>query len=490
MKKKIKELYKNTNYHKEFVTLVLIIIGTLIMEILTISYITKRILNIEIPNKNIQGLYFFTVCYIIIIFIQCYLVLKHCNMRSILKIKIRRDLKQKVFEKLQKVKLVFYDENETGTILQFLKDDVEHAANLFPKVMIEMYAMGLFRFTIIAIFLMFIDWQVTCMILFLYIIGFFIALAFNHKTLKYIEQIRKITSKIYSKIHEGVNGFVTIKTLEIMKKEIQNLEEILEQYTQTNVKLEKIISCYNSIFSFIVSLSIPIIIYFSGMKILQGIASYAEIMLFIEYSEQLQYEFGWFIKHVTDLKQSVYSYTKVMEFLQEDEIEKIEEGKETPPIETIEFQNISFDYNENQKIIQNFNLLIKKQEKIALVGKTGVGKSTITNLLCRFYEPNQGKILINGEDYTSFSIQSLRSRIGYIIQDVQILPGSIIDNIRYVNSNISLEEIEEIFKRLKLDEKILKLKDGYYTDLHENPDLLSSRGKTTNSFCKGIGNGC
>ena len=127
---------------------------------------------------------------------------------------------------------------------------------------------------------------------------------------------------------------------------------------------------------------------------------------------------------------------------------------------------------------------IRKGESCALIGKTGSGKSTIINLLCRFYETNKGKILVNGDDYKKYSISSLRNRIGYIMQDVQILPSSIIDNIRYVNKDIKISEIKDIFRRLKLHDKIMSLKDQYYTNIYDNADILSTGERQLINFAR------
>ena len=207
-------------------------------------------------------------------------------------------------------------------------------------------------------------------------------------------------------------------------------------------------------------------------------------MILVEYTGYLKYEFNWFIKHLTDFNKSYISYSKLLKFLELDKIENVSDGKELKEINSIEFKNVNFSYNDNQKTIKNLNLKIDENDKVALVGKTGSGKSTITNLICRFYEPRDGKILINGVDYKEYSIESLRRNIGYIMQDVQILPNTIIDNIRYVNKDIEIDEIENIFKRLKLHDKIMSLKEGYNTNIFEKPDILSSGEKQLINFAR------
>lgn len=207
-------------------------------------------------------------------------------------------------------------------------------------------------------------------------------------------------------------------------------------------------------------------------------------MLLIEYNGSLEFQFNWFIKHLTDFNKSFIAFSKILKFLKIDDIEKLEEGKTLEKISSIEFSNVYFSYTGQEKNIEDFNITLNKGETIALIGRTGAGKTTIANLLCRFYEPVKGKIKINGNNYLEYSISSLRSKIGYVMQDVCILPNTIIDNIKYVNTNITDEEIKNIFKKLKLHDKIMKLKDGYNTDIFNNTDILSTGEKQMINFAR------
>lgn len=262
---KLKEMYQNAGYHKQFIFLFLLIEFTAIIEMITIPYIMKEMINVAIPNQNIKGLLLFGEIYILILLSQCYMVLKHCNMRSILKRKIQRDLKERVFSKLQEVDTKFYDENESGIIFQFLQSDTNEAASLFPTIIVEMYFMGLLRFGMIAIFLMLVDFKITLWILGLYLIGYLITIYFNRKTILMIDEIRNINIELYSMMHEGVEGFLSIKILNLVEKKEQELKAKLEEYSKRNDQLERIIAKYNHIFTFITSLSVVIILYGKGL---------------------------------------------------------------------------------------------------------------------------------------------------------------------------------------------------------------------------------
>ncbi len=244
------------------------------------------------------------------------MVLKHCEMRCILARLIRKDLRSKIFEKLQKVKAKFFDESESGLVLQFLQDDTQNAGELFPIVITEMFVMGVARFSIIAVFLLFVNVKIALIILGLYFIGLLITLFFNRKTMYIIKEIRQINGEVYTAINEGIQNFLTIKTLGIIKYKIEQLQEKLEKYNSENSKLEKVISTYNAIFSFIISFTTIVILYFGATDMLQGIMTYAQIMLMIDYSSYIEFEFSWFTRHLTDFNQSFFAYVKILELLE------------------------------------------------------------------------------------------------------------------------------------------------------------------------------
>ncbi len=488
--KQIKEMYKFSGYHKQFIILFTIIITAAIVDIIAIPYITRQIIDFSIPQKNVQALIMWCIIYTIFLLISCYATLKHCNMRSILERKIARDLRQKVFNKMQDIKTKFYDENDTGVILQFLNSDVNEAGRMFADIITEMIFMGIVRFIIYSIFLLFIDINITLIILFLYIIGYIVTIYFNKKTIDLIKNIRKVNIEIYSKVNEGIQGFLTIKILNIIQKKEEELQNLLKDYEILNNKLERNVSIYNNLFAFIVSLSTIVIIYFGGIKVATGVMAYVEIMLLMEFNGFLNFNFKWFIRHLNNFNNSFISFSKVLNFLKLENIEKIEEGEELQYINSIEFSNVEFSYTGYEKNIETYSFKLSKNQKIALVGRTGSGKTTVANLLCRFYEPVKGEIKINGTNYLKYSIESIRKKIGYVMQDTYILKGTIIDNIRYVNKDITEEEIKSIFKKLKLHDKIMKFKDGYNTDISSNPDILSTGEKQMINFARVMAMNC
>lgn len=482
--KNIKKMIQLQGYKRWFVLLFIIILGTQILEVYVTPKLITKIFDYHIPNANIAGVIVICIIYTVFLFITCYATLKHVMIRCWLQRWIQRDLKNKIFEKLQYVKKEFYDKNTTGIILQFLNDDSHNASRLFSIISTEMFVMGLGRFFIIVLFLLFVDIKLTIVVLIIYSIGAGITIYSNRSTVGRILELRKINTDIYTYINECINGVVTIKTLNIIKYKEEELEEKLNKYNKEKMQLEKRISLYKNLFTLVVSLVDILIVVIGGMNVIEGIFTYAQIILFIEYSGELSHEFNWFIKNISNYNKSYIAFYKALEFLEKDNIEDINKGKKLTNINNIRFDDVTFGYEQSNSIINNISFSVEKHESVAIVGKTGSGKSTITNLICRLYEPTSGKILINDTDYLKYNIKSIRNKIGYILQDIDILPNTIIDNIKYIKKDITIQQVEEIFKRLNLHDKIMSFEEGYNTDIYNNPDLLSQGEKQIISFAR------
>ena len=191
----------------------------------------------------------------------------------------------------------------------------------------------------------------------------------------------------------------------------------------------------------------------------------------------------WIIEGFQIRNMSKISYERIEKILEMEE-ENINVGKELNKVNSIEFENINFSYNENQNVLNDVSFKVNKNESIALIGRTGSGKTSLVNIICRFYDLQNGTIKINGEDYKNYSIKSLREKIGYIMQNVVIFDGTIIKNINYANKNISKEEIVEICKKLNLHKKIISLKDGYETKITSDTDIFSTGEKQLLNFTR------
>lgn len=482
--KNINTMFHYKNYNKRVIRLVLLLLFGLAIDVTLFPFFTRRILDIEIPNSNIYGVILFGILDIIVTFFSCYVVLKYCKLRFNIRRSIEKDLRKDIFNKLQYVKIPFYDENTTGEILQLLSNDSDDASNLFPITIVEMLVMGFLRMNVFAILLLIVNSEIALGIILIYILAIIITIMINKKTIEILKQIRMMNIKILDVMNEGIEGFPTIKTLSIEKEEINKLENRINKYNTVENKLNKTMIGYNVIFEMISSFAMVWVLFKGGIDLKTGLVTYGILIVIINWIDMIKADSRFFLKHLTNFNKNYIAFYKILEFIKSNEIENLESGEKLGDIKEIEFKNVSFSYNEQEKVIRNFNLKALSKEKVALVGKTGSGKSTIVNMICRFYEPTEGNILINGKDIKEYNLKELRQRIGYVMQDVVILKHTIIDNIRYVNPNISIEEIEEIFKKLNLHDKIMSLKDNYETNIYDYPDILSKGEKQIINFAR------
>lgn len=397
-KNKLFQMYRYKNYDKKVNFLMLLIVFCFAFEVVTTPFFTKQILDIEIPNGNIRGILLFGGLYAVANIISCYLVLKFCIVRLNLGYKITGELKKDVFHKFMQIDTKFYDQNTTGTILQFLSNDAKDAGEFIPRIVVEMFVMGLFRSVAFSILLLVTNIQIGAGIVITYLLGILVTILLNRKTIALLKKVRFLTIEVLNQMNEGISGFTTIKSLQIEQQKIKKLDKTIQEYNKVSQKLNKQIAFYNAIFTTVTAFSFIWLIATGTMGLTSGFISYGLVMIMIEWRGALDSDVQWFLKHLTNFNRCYLAFCKILEFLNIDEVEKIEEGKQLNKITSIEFKNVEFGYNENQKILNNFNLTISPKQQIALVGRTGSGKSTILNLLCGFYKATNGNILINGEE--------------------------------------------------------------------------------------------
>lgn len=353
---------------------------------------------LKFQMETYGGIIIFGGLYAIANIISCYFVLKYCIVRLNLGYKITGELKKDIFHKLMQIDTKFYDQNTTGTILQFLSNDAKDAGEFMPWIAVEMFVMGLFRSIAFSILLLVANIQIGMGIVISYLLGIFVTILLNRKTITLLKEVRLLTIEVLNQMNEGISGFTTIKSLQIEQQKIEKLDETIQQYNKVSQKLNKQIAFYNAMFTLITAFSFIWLITVGTMGLPKGLISYGLVIIMIEWRGTLESDIHWFLKHLTNFNRCYMAFCKILDFISIEEVEKTKEGKQVNKITSIEFKNVEFGYNEHQQVLKNFNLKIDPKQQIALVGRTGSGKSTIVNLLCGFYKATSGNILINKEE--------------------------------------------------------------------------------------------
>ena len=258
---------------------------------------------------------------------------------------------------------------------------------------------------------------------------------------------------------------------------------LISQYEKYVNKLEKNIRIYTCLYDFIVSFIGVLNILIGSIGVEQGVITYGAMIILARYISSPETYAKWVIDGFQIRNIGKISYEKINKILQKEE-EEIDIGEELENVSSIQFENISFSYDNEKNVLNDISFNVNKDESIALIGRTGSGKTSLVNLICRFYELKDGTIKINRKNYKEYSIKSLRGKIGYIMQKVVIFDGTILENINYANKDISKDKIIEICKKLNLHDKIISLKDGYETKISSDTDIFSEGEKQLLNFTR------
>ena len=460
-------------------------LGRVLTSVMVVVFIAFMIVMVEfaIPKGDIQLIVKLGVVYMFVNILRGITTLYEDFSETSLQKNVEADYREKIFVKLQNMKQIEMERLNSGSILENILNDTKEVGKYWMWGINRPYSAGLLRLVGSLVALMYLNVPIIIVAMLIYMIGFIVTFIFNKRSLKFTEQKRKMNAKILNFSNEQISGFETIKSLEVQNTRIAELKNLLKDYEAAVDKLEKNIRIYTCLYDYIVSFVLVVTILLGGIGVLKGFASYGTLIILARYISSPKIYSVWVIEGFQYRNVSEISYQKILDILEKEE-EKIEEGEVLEKVDKVEFKDINFAYNENQKVLNGISLQVNKNEKVALIGRTGSGKTSLVNLLCRFYDLENGEILINGQNYKHYSIRSLRDKIGYIMQKVVIFDGTILENINYDGKDISKEKIIEICKKLNLHDKIMQFENGYETVINSETDLFSNGEKQMINFAR------
>lgn len=409
------------------------------------------------------------------------------------------DIRKAGFQRLQELSLSYYDRTLAGWLMTRLTSDVQKLGDVVSWSIVQTL-WGIAMMSIMIILMLYLNWKLALItfsvIPFLVIVSLF----FQKRILKSHRLARKINSRITGAFNEGIMGARTSKTL---VREAENLNEFKLETTamyHASVRAAIYSSLYLPIVLVLGNTGAGLALWFGGEGVFAKSISYGTLVAFISYAIQFFEPIRQLATKFTEL-QSAQAAAERTFSLFETEVEI----KDSPEIiqkygasfttqrlnwpaliGSITFRNVTFAYKSGEKVLENFNLNVKAGEKIALVGETGSGKSTIVNLACRFYEPTSGEILIDGVNYQNFPLLWLHSHLGYVLQNPLLFSGTIRDNIRYGRLDATDAEVIQAAKLVNAHDFILNLEKGYDSEVGEGGSRISTGQKQLISFARAI----
>ena len=423
-------------------------------------YLMKMLIDDAITANDLSQIPQILKLFIAVFITQCFSVFGLIYFSGILSEKIIYALRKNLFAHLQKLSLSYYSVTPVGWILSRVNSDTYRISDIVTWGVIDAsYAVV----SIISSMYFMIRINITmAMIVFCMLpILIWIAWQFRKRILSEYRNVRKLNSKITGAFSESVSGVRVIKSFHQEQKNLTGFLSLTSSYYRSAYHAAKLNALFLPTIQVVVSFILAAIIYYSGINIKTGILTVGGIQAFINYIFSILWPIQDLARVYGELQQSVAAAERV--FSLQDTVPEIVDKEHTKHIERLEgkisFRDVSFFYSDGngENVLKDFNLDVNPGETIALVGSTGGGKSTIVNLLCRFYEPQKGTITIDGTEYRDFAQKDFQSHIGIVLQTPHLFSGTIKENIRYGKLDASDEEILKAAKLVGAYEFISKL---------------------------------
>ena len=391
--------------------------------------------------------------------------------------RVIKNVRDDIYSKINSISIRDFDKKAHGDMVQLEIRDMENfASGLFAvfKTLIQ----GIFTITITIVMMLMVNWILALGVIILtplsILMSRFVS-KFSHKHFKKQSELQASISSISLETLNNIDVIQSLnhedKSIDLFKVKNEELhkEGIVSQFSASWVNPStRLVN--NTIYVIIGIAGIIMIPYSVELALVLAVMSVGKLSSFLSYTTQYSKPFNEVSGVANEYENAKASFKRVNDFMNLDF--DINEGKEEiENIDKIEFSHTYFSYNENQKLIEDFNLVINKGEKVAIVGPTGAGKTTMINLLMRFYDPKDGDIKINNISYRDISKESLRKNIGMVLQDTWIFSGTIFDNVRYLKQDASIEEVKEACRKAHADIFIETLPDSYDTYINAKNGL-------------------
>jgi len=453
-------------------------------------YLTKVAIDNYIANKDSAGLLRIIILLFVTLFASGLLQYAMTYLTQWVGQKTIYDLRMELFEHLQKLSMGFFDRHPVGQLVTRLTNDIEVLNEMFSSGIVMIFA-DVFTIAGILFFMLTLSWQMTLICLSVVIPLIYATMVFRRKVRAAYRDVRLYLAQMNSYLQEHISGIMVVKIFNKEKKTIDDFKKINLDHTIANKKSVFYYSVFFPIVEFIGAVSVALIIWYGGGKVVQGMVGGMTIGIlisFLQYSEM-------FFRPIRDLSEkynimqtAMASSERIFRLLDRQDI--IPEPKN--PIELkyvkgdIEFRNVWFAYIKEDYVLKNLSINIKQGEKVAFVGATGAGKTSIMNLICRFYDVQKGEILLDGVNIKDITKEKLRSNIGLVVQDIFLFSDSVKNNISLGNNSISDERIKEAAKIIGIDGFIERLPEGFSQNVKERGVTLSQGERQLITFARAL----
>ena len=456
-------------------------------------YFTKVAVDDFITPKQTDGLWLFALAFFgLFLFRFIFSYIQEILLNTVGQ-RVMFDIRTQIYTKLQNQEVAYYDKNPVGRIITRITSDVDSLNELFTSGVIDVLGDLVIIIAIVAMML-YLDWKLALVSLLTIPILFAATNWFRKRAREGFDKVRTRNAKLNAFLQEYISGAQTVQLFNAENKAKKRFHDINDDYRNANIETIYYYSIFYPLVDFIGTIGIAVVIWFGGYQLLTNNSASGNaltigvIIAFVQYSQQLFQPIRDLSDKFNILQAAIVASHRIFVLL--DLPVKIESPKQPKKAEKaigkIEFQNVWFAYKDENYVLKDVSFIINPGESVALVGHTGSGKTTVTNLLMRFYDIQKGKILLDGVDVRDWNLRSLRENFAVVLQDVFLFSGSIEENIRLGNKEITEEKILWASREVHADEFVQKLEGNYKSEVRERGAGISVGQKQLVSFARAL----
>ncbi len=451
------------------------------------TYVNRAIIDQGIGQKNLTALWCYAGYYGGLQLVQAAMVFTFIYLAGILGERIQYDLRKAVFAHLQELSLSYYSQNPVGRLMARVTSDSGRVSNLMTWGLLDVTWAFVSILSSVA-FMLSINWKLAIIVFATIPVLLLIAVNFRQKILVEFRRARRLNSKITGEYNQTIQGVRVVKMLGREEANLREFARLTDEMYQASYRAAWLSALFLPTVQIVSAFALGAIVWYGGLQSQVGSFSVGDIHAFVSYLTFMIWPVQDLARVYAEMQHALASAERIFTLL--DTPPEVRNRPGAVPASTllgeIEFEHVVFWYEKEQPILEDFNLRVQPGETIALVGPTGGGKTTIVNLLCRFYEPRRGVIRINGRDYTEYTLESIHSRLGVVLQTPHLFSGTIRENIRYGRLDVSDAEVEEAARLAGAHDFIVTFEKGYDQEVGEGGNLLSVGQKQLISLARAV----
>ncbi|MGQ9907258.1 MAG: ABC transporter ATP-binding protein [Candidatus Flexifilum sp.] len=453
----------------------------------TMTYLSKLIIDVGIIPQDGEALLQVIILFGVLTVFQALCVFAFIYLTGVLGERVEYEMRKMLFEHLQKLSLSYFSKTPVGWIMSRVTSDTERIAELISWGMLDVVWACMIIITSL-IFMLTINWQLALLVFAVIPILMAIANGFQRRIILEYRNTRRANSRITAQFNENITGVRVVKALGREEANLREFGTLTNEYYRSSFRAAWLSALFLPSVQIVSALALGVIVYYGGLQTEIGGMTIGGIQAFIGYVTFMLWPVQDLARVFASMQHAIASAERVFSLL-DAQPEVVDRPGAVDPGTVrgkIVFENVDFYYDADKPVLKNFNLEVQPGEMIALVGPTGAGKSTIVNLICRFYEPRSGRITIDGRDYRDISLHALQSRIGIVLQTPHLFSGTIRENLRYGRLDATDEEIEAAARLVGAHDFIITLDKGYDEEVGEGGNLLSVGQKQLISLARAV----